>query len=1064
MATLVYAQVLPDWRHQPVVDASLTEAERADIVAEAALTFEEATRKQLLKEVDDTRKAKAKEKQDDPAAERLANQHFVVALDNAIARGLGLEGLRHFMPRLRCEPLAANERRYLVAHKTGSQQVAKERCCVENKDTKERRFEVIVVEKLGQRYSPALHMKADQGPIGWPAFQWLRHRVGLRMTLCFDPHHRLMRDIAGAVSRANLHGVKIDFGLVLNVALGPWSGDAHFGTIQGGAAQMRQEVDHNWMVFQALYPEVCAEMGIKKSAMGSAEHMAFVWARVLECPLFAKTGMGVKFGRWFQWEDKSCQVFGHRTSFLLLLLFIGTKKGWWKTLMASPLFQADLEDADDVGEDGGVAGVGVEAPRQTVATSNESLRKRRGSCKNGLHLACKILSDRVVRRVHRGMVRLLGPARKFHGESLVKGKTRAGAFHLKIDMWKGAWHEVTGETLRLFMSSQFLEEVEFLDPEGGPYDEAELLEDNMVLKALYAFLLEVVGGTELTNMHYMKVPPFAFVGLLSDEASQAQCLSSLCDMWTTLVGFEEEMTRTPALKEVHMNMIFPRDQWFRELMRSLHEVGFKETPVFVEAAVHDFALSWEGTKITEDAHNVLRDKNRHSKSKSMSSKERWHKVMASLLLRDNDRPEVPITGAAKQVSAKKVPKSTFVWSGTEKFSLGLDCLQTLGESNPTWPALSPNAYRESPMVWSAVSGAKANYSMVSCSWMALLLEPGQCVKIGEKRGLVLVATDWGVLLMKVMARRLGSIGYVELALDEKNRPVIEPITFNDVGAVKVLEVAPMSPASFAAETKQACHTAVLRCSGSPQPVLQSAARRAFKNLTSARLEMLANMLHLEFPPPAKRPKTLYGWLEALVRFALPDIPAAQLDNIVSSRAKPPKGASDIEDRCQLLKASNLEVARNDLHGTEVIEDTKRLEEKRAKRRAREEKKPPRDPELNEPRPQGASASSSSSAVAPSGARLVMIPFESREVWTARDASAFAPPGTVVSRQMTPHVRWQGHYKNKPAPNYTTKSFSQHAGMSEQAALLCVLMQLWRWHKEVEGVDCPYGLEGAVCQS
>lgn len=109
------------------IDASLTEAERADIVAEAALTFEEATRKQLLKEVDDTRKAKAKEKQDDPAAERLANQHFVVALDNAIARGLGLEGLRHFMPRLRCEPLAANERRYLVAHKTGSQQVAKVR-------------------------------------------------------------------------------------------------------------------------------------------------------------------------------------------------------------------------------------------------------------------------------------------------------------------------------------------------------------------------------------------------------------------------------------------------------------------------------------------------------------------------------------------------------------------------------------------------------------------------------------------------------------------------------------------------------------------------------------------------------------------------------------------------------------------------------------------------------------------------------------------------------------------------------------------------------------------------
>lgn len=710
----------------------------------------------------------------------------------------------------------------------------------------------------GGRFAPALHMKADQGSIGWPALVWLRRKVGLRMTQTFDPHHRWQRDILGAVSHANLNGIRVDFGLVLNAALGPWSGDAHFGTIHGAAEQMKGEVDHTWVVFQMLYPEVCGEMGINSSIMGSHDHMKMVRAKVLECPMFKKTGMGVKFGRWFQFEDKSCEVFGHRMSFyLLLLLYVGSKKNWWRSLMDSPLFQAEQELQGDDAEGDGASGVGADGERQSVAQSNESLRKRRGSCKNSLHLTCRILGDRVIRRVHRGMVRLLGPVRKFHGESLVMGKTVAGCVNLKLDMARGEWHRVSAETFEMFLSASFAEELEFLDPERGPYEESEHAGDDMVLQALFSYLCENVGGTELTNMHYMAIPPYVLVGLVGKGVQRAATLAQLSGLWDIMCAFEEKMHEAPSLKRVHTDLVFLHDHWFRELMVPLHEVGFKEVPDFVYGAVHDFAKSWLGTKITEDAHNVLRDKIRHSKSNTMCPKERWHKCVASPLLQDCDRQEVSITGAAKQIVTKKVLEGTFEWVGTEKFSLGLDVLRALGDSNPSWPTMSPTTCREMPMAWKSVSSAAPEFAEVSNTWVALLLEPGHLVKIGDTYcGLAVAVTEWGFLCMKMFPTKTRGIGHVHLALDGQTA-IVEHMSLTDISSVKVLNIMPASPARWSSDVQQASRCIVMRSDGGPSSLLKSVARNAFKNLTVPRLEMLASLLKVKFEANERRPRTLH---------------------------------------------------------------------------------------------------------------------------------------------------------------------------------------------------------------
>lgn len=166
-----------------------------------------------------------------------------------------------------------------------------------------------------------------------------------------------------------------------------------------------------------------------------------------------------------------------------------------------------------------------------------------------------------------------------------------------------------------------------------------------------------------------------------------------------------------------------------------------------------------GTKITEDANNALRDKCRHWKSKSMSVKERWHKCITTSLMVDNDRKDILVTTAAQQSSATRVPGSVFEWCADCDFSLGLPALETLGESSPSWLAMSPIAFREVPMAWLAACGAHPDFAAVHTSWLALLARPGQAVRPlgGVGHGIVLAVSQWGMVIWVMPApSHLGS--------------------------------------------------------------------------------------------------------------------------------------------------------------------------------------------------------------------------------------------------------------------------------------------------------------------
>ena len=82
---------------------------------------------------------------------------------------------------------------------------------------------------------------------------------------------------------------------------------------------------------------------MRPTTYGSAEHLLRVW-RWCEQVLTEKTSCGTaKTSRWWSFEERSRHALQHRWCDVMLMIYIGFRKGWWKTFSQSPLATLDLD-------------------------------------------------------------------------------------------------------------------------------------------------------------------------------------------------------------------------------------------------------------------------------------------------------------------------------------------------------------------------------------------------------------------------------------------------------------------------------------------------------------------------------------------------------------------------------------------------------------------------------------------------------------------------------------------------------------------------------------------------
>ena len=86
--------------------------------------------------------------------------------------------------------------------------------------------------------------------------------------------------------------------------------------------------------------EICRERRIVDPHMGTIAHMQEVFLLIQSSPVFVKKMERVKLGRWASWFNAAKAWRGSKQPLLLILLFMGTKKGWWKSWQQMPIFDA----------------------------------------------------------------------------------------------------------------------------------------------------------------------------------------------------------------------------------------------------------------------------------------------------------------------------------------------------------------------------------------------------------------------------------------------------------------------------------------------------------------------------------------------------------------------------------------------------------------------------------------------------------------------------------------------------------------------------------------------------
>ena len=206
--------------------------------------------------------------------------------------------------------------------------------------------------KDGKRIAPTLHISTDMGPVGAYAVQYLLCRLGARATCAWDLLHRLQSNLHRAQQAAGLNLVRFSMQVVLNIRKGPFApGGANCWLLKEAAQEFFQTCTSSNALFQLLYSDLAACAGIRDAEYGSPTHEQKLWAWC-QHQLLEKAGESdeVKLSRWWSFEIRSRQGHARWAVDLMLLLWVGMQRRWWRTPGACPLYRT-VDAPPEVPED-----------------------------------------------------------------------------------------------------------------------------------------------------------------------------------------------------------------------------------------------------------------------------------------------------------------------------------------------------------------------------------------------------------------------------------------------------------------------------------------------------------------------------------------------------------------------------------------------------------------------------------------------------------------------------------------------------------------------------------------
>ena len=694
----MFSQVLPDWRREGP-RGEKKEVSLQDAALQRSRLQQFMWKHSALQQYDNL------EGDMEVQAQRLANQFMLQSLDHMLQAGAGF-GLVKFCPKAACRALRAHEERFYLQAESINPAVirpmdpgGRRRACIEDTQTKATRVELPLKLKEGGRLDrAALHLVADEGLIGGPAFTRLFTRRGLRGTKWIDPWHRIWNDTKVACRACNLWAVVQEYTIVFNMLRAPFSGSGFYQALRTSGNHFFKTSSSSNPLYGSLYDQICEQRHESVLEMGSSSHMEDLWIRLQSSPILRREGDHVRLGRWYSFFDQAESKAPYCAEMLMLLVHIGMREGWYESWESSPAgcYAMELEEESGPAEaahpqqqDAGVPGDG--APRGVLHSEALPMGAMRKQSKNTMDLSCKILADRHRYRCMKLLLIVVSATRAGFGQDQQLCKTRDGTLACHIAWALGHRQaRLMSETLQLCVQAGPVKELLFLGPEEKDCVlPGQVKEDMLLANKLLEFSIILVGTRICSNMWYTHCVPGLFALLVSEsEEVRTQVLKRLKAIWEWLQEADLAAHRDAWVQCLLADMQWPSWCWVREELLLLSEFSFEHVPEDVRLDMLDLFMGVLSTNINEDAFHDLRNLERASPNGRLSRVKRWQGLVSSLLASSYDRPGPPVTEQARSDAAKELPASVFSADATD-FSMGMDVLKLLG----TEKYVSPSAAR-----------------------------------------------------------------------------------------------------------------------------------------------------------------------------------------------------------------------------------------------------------------------------------------------------------------------------------------------------------------------------------
>ena len=151
---------------------------------------------------------------------------------------------------------------------------------------------------------PALHVAADEGPIGRPASHILYddRTFRVRGARARDRSHKTANAIKLASVESGDFLTVLETTVANNYLHGPFKGNANINAVFLHGRRWVKHSTHRNPLFQQFYGAICRREKLVGADYGAEQHQIFVWTVVVPgAAIFSRMGKLIKLMRWKAW-------------------------------------------------------------------------------------------------------------------------------------------------------------------------------------------------------------------------------------------------------------------------------------------------------------------------------------------------------------------------------------------------------------------------------------------------------------------------------------------------------------------------------------------------------------------------------------------------------------------------------------------------------------------------------------------------------------------------------------------------------------------------------------------